>query len=117
MNAKLKFPYVDRLNPKYGAGNDKKKQTAEAFETLNAFVRRNGGTITSPPGKFVRIECPRDSELPAKLTEMGFDLVERGETMRVAGSTNYATRLDELMNGAPSPFSIMRVYETTLGGK
>ena len=69
-DVKPKALYTDRLNPKY-AGNpnaDRKRQQAEAFETLNHFVRKHGGAITSPPGdKTLRVEAPKGSELPARL--------------------------------------------------
>jgi hypothetical protein len=116
MIAKLKHPYVDRLNPSYGVNADQKKM-AEAFEALNQYVQRAGAVITSPPGKFVRIEAPKGSTLPEKLRELGYIIVECGFISRVVGSTNYATRLDEIMNGAPSPFVTYSVFELTLSGK
>jgi hypothetical protein len=115
MVAKLKPPYVDRLNPSYSVNADKKKQTAEAFEALNLLARQYGGAITSPPGRFVRIECPKGSPLPAKLTELGFNLVERGETMRVIGAQPLAPKIERETRTTPSPFSVMCIYETTLG--
>jgi hypothetical protein len=65
----------------------------------------------------VRIEAPKGSTLPEKLRELGFDIEERGSVSRIVGSTNYATRLDEIMNGAPSPFAEYSVFEITLSGK
>jgi hypothetical protein len=53
---KLKNPYIDRLNPRYAdnPNADRKRQQAEAFEALNHFVRKHGGAILSPQGRFVR---------------------------------------------------------------
>jgi hypothetical protein len=56
---KTKADWTSWKNKPYATGDDKKKQQAEAFELLNSFVRHHGGSITSPPGRFVRIECPR----------------------------------------------------------
>lgn len=114
---KTKDAWTSWKNRPYATGDDQKKKTAEAFEILNEYVRRAGAVITSPPGKYVRIEAPKGSTLPAKLTEMGFDIVERGSVSRIVGSTNYATRLDEIMNGPPSPFVTYTVFELTLSGK
>ena len=96
---------------------EQKRKLAEAFEILNEYVRRAGAVITIPPGKFVRIEAPKGSTLPAKLAELGYNIVECGFVSRIVGSTNYATQLDEIMNGAPSPFVTYTVFELTLSGK
>ena len=77
MVAKLKL-YVDRLNPRYAAGDDKKRQMAEAFAEIVEYCRRRGGAVTSPPGRYVTIECPRGSALPGELARLGFNIVDRG---------------------------------------
>jgi hypothetical protein len=114
MIAKLKSPYVDRLNPRNASGDDKKRQVAEAFEALNSLVQQCGGAITSQPGRYIRIECPKGSLLPEKLRELGFPLSDHGSVTRITGAQSYAKRMDEIMNGAPSPFAEYLVFETTL---
>jgi hypothetical protein len=116
MVAKLKAPYVDRLNPSYGVNADQKKKTAEAFEALNLFVRRHGGAVTSPPGKILRIEVPKNSELPAKLTELGYIVAERGSVSRITG-TDYVKPSDELYGSRASPFGEYDVLEIRMDGK
>ena len=116
MVAKVKG-YIDRLNPRYGVSDDKKRRQAEAFEALVEFCRRLGGTVVSSPGRFVCIEAPRGSELPEKLRELGYPLSDCGSVTRIVGATNYTKRIDEMVNGTPSPFAEYLVFETTLSGR
>ena len=116
MIAKLKHPYVDRLNPSYSINADKKKQQVEAFEALNTFVRKHGGSITSPPGRFVRIECPVGSVLPARLAEH-YDVAHCGRVTRITGAPSVSTKVERLTHAAPSAFTEMDVIEITLSGK
>lgn len=117
--AAVKTPYVDRLNPKYAdnPNADRKRQQAEAFEALNVFVRKHGGSITSPPGRVLRIEAPKGSELPAKLRELKYVVVEHGSTTRIVGAAPSLGRAAERTYGAPSPFVECDVVEITLSGK
>src|SRR6476646_1190082 len=86
MIAKLKSPYVDRLNRPYATGDDKKRKVAEAFEALNSFIRRYGGAVTSPPGKVLRVEVSKGSPLPAKLAELGYNVAACGTVTRIVGA-------------------------------
>jgi hypothetical protein len=120
MVAKLKNPYTDRLNPSRTAGDDKKKQVAEAFEALNSFIRRHGGAVTSPPGKTLRIEVAKDSsaKLTDELTALGYAVMPRGSTMRVVGVVGPPDPWLERVTGvAPSPFCEVDVLEIRLDGK
>ena len=116
MIAKLKHPYVDRLNRPYARGDDKKKQQAEAFEALNTFVRKHGGAIVSPPGRFVRIECPVGSVLPPRLAEH-YDVAHCGRVTRITGAPSVSARTERLTHAVPSAFTEMDVIEITLSGK
>jgi hypothetical protein len=59
----------------------KDERRIKVFETLEKFVRSHGGSIISPPGaRFLRIECPRGSDLPVKLAH--YNPVAAGSTMR-----------------------------------
>jgi hypothetical protein len=113
---KLKAPYTDRLNPQYGTNPNAERKQAEAFELLNSFVRHHGGSITSPPGRFVRIECPRGSALPDELRKLGYNISERGTVTRIT-SMDYVSPADEKFTGAPSPFAEYSVFEITLSGR
>lgn len=112
---KFKAPYADRLNPQYGT-NPNAERKHEAFELLNSFVRHHGGSITSPPGRFVRIECPRGSALPDELRKLGYNISERGTVTRIT-SIDYVSPSAERFTGAPSPFTEVDVLEITLSGK
>jgi hypothetical protein len=113
---KTKADWTSWKNKPYAAGDDKKKQQAEAFELLNSFVRHHGGSITSPPGRFVRIECPKDSLLPAKLRELGYIITDHGSVTRITGM-DYVKPVDEKFTGTPSPFAEYHVLEVRLDGK
>src|SRR4249920_3516720 len=112
---KTKADWTSWKNKPYATGDDKKKQQAEAFELLNSFVRHHGGSITSPPGRFVRIECPRGSALPDELRKLGYNISERGTVTRIA-SMDYVSPSAERFAGAPSPLCEMDVFELTLSG-
>jgi hypothetical protein len=115
---RIKAPYADRLNPQYGTNPnaERKRHQAEAFELLNSFVRHHGGSITSPPGRLVRIECPRGSALPDELRKLGYNISERGTAIRIT-SLDYVSPSAERFTGAPSPLCEMDVYEIRLDGK
>ena len=113
---KTKADWTSWKNKPYATGDDKTKQQAEAFELLNSFVRHHGGSITSPPGRFVRIECPRGSALPDELRKLGYNISERGTVTRLI-SMDYVSPSAERFTGAPSPFCEMDVFEITLSGK
>jgi hypothetical protein len=110
---KTKADWTSWKNRPYAAGDDQKKKQAEAFELLNSFVRHHGGSITSPPGRFVRIECPRGSALPDELRKLGYNISERGTVTGV----DYVKPADERFTGAPSPFTECDVLEVRLDGR
>ena len=93
-----------------------KTKLTEAFELLNSFVQHHGGSITSPPGRFVRIECPRGSALPDDLRKLGYNISERGPVTRIT-SMDYVSPFAERFTGAPSPFCEMDVFEIALDGQ
>jgi hypothetical protein len=83
---------------------------------MNEWVRRQGGFITSPPGKLLRIEVPKNSELPAKLRELGYNVAACGSETRVTGAQALTPRI-ERMTGAPSAFVECDILEVRLDGK
>ena len=118
--AKLKSPYVDRLNPRYASNpNAEQKRTlAEAFEALNEFIRRNGGAVVSPPGKVLRVEVLKDSVLPAKLAELGYNVMRCGSVTRVTGVTaSISAKAERLTHTVPTAFTEVDVLEIRLDGK
>jgi hypothetical protein len=93
-----------------------KTKLTEAFELLNSFVQHHGGSITSPPGRFVRIECPPGSALPDELRKLGYNISERGTVTRIT-SIDYVSPSAERFTGAPSPLCEMDCFEIRLDGK
>jgi hypothetical protein len=60
------------------------EQRRELWQALNDFVMERGGAIVSPKFHFpIRLEVTPDSELPAKLRELGYDLIFRNEETRI----------------------------------
>jgi hypothetical protein len=59
------------------------------WDTINKFIRQEGGWVTSVPGVSVmRIEVTQGSSLPAKLIELGFDPRHVGvSTKLISGGT------------------------------
>jgi len=66
----------------------------ELWNALNRFVIENGGSVVSVPGTVLRIECPKDSALPVKLSEFGYDVRQCGRTSRIGGDKNPFTQVD-----------------------
>jgi hypothetical protein len=64
----------------------------------------------------LRVEVMKNSELPAKLRELGYIVAERGSVTRITG-TDYVKPSDERFTGAPSPFTEVDVLEIRLDGK
>jgi hypothetical protein len=116
---KTKIPYIDRLNPRYAVNvnAEQRRRQAEAWESLNLFVRKHDGWVTSPPGKVLRIETLKGSELPSRLRELGYNITERGSTMRVTGAPAMDPRTERATGAVPSAFCEMDVIEITLSGK
>ena len=117
-SARLKGDWTSWRDKPYATGDDKKRQVAEVFAEIAEYCRRRGGAVTSPPGRYVTIECPRGSALPEELARLGFNIVDRGFTTRIVGADYVSPRAERLLGVAPpSPFQEMGVYEVTLGGK
>jgi hypothetical protein len=113
---KPKSPYVDWRNRPYAAtaGTEEKRKQGERWAALNEYVRRNGGAVTSVPGnKTLRVEVPKGSALPAKLTELGYNVSSHGTVTRVTGAPSISPR-DERMFGTPSAFTECDVLEIRL---
>jgi hypothetical protein len=65
----------DRLNPEF---TDRVPKVSEKrrllWDALHEFCREQGAWVTSiPHTKELRVECRKDSSLPAKLVELGYD--------------------------------------------
>ena len=121
MTAKLKFPYVDRLNPQKtaNAGTEEKRKQGERWAALNEYIRRHGGAVVSVPGvKTLRVEVGKDSavKLTSELARLGYNVAQCGSVTRVSGAPSIRPR-DERMFGTPSAFTECDVIEVRLDGK
>jgi hypothetical protein len=59
------------------------RRNAEAWASLNAFIRENGGWITSPPSaRGIRIEAPPSSDVASRLRRLGFNIHQHGRSTR-----------------------------------
>ena len=97
---------------------EERRQQSEKWAALNEYIRRHGGAVVSVPGnKTLRIECLPGSDLPSRLKELGYNIVERGSTTRVTGAAPSSSRTAELTFGAPSAFCAMACFEITLSGR
>jgi hypothetical protein len=74
------------------------------WDALNTFVTKHGRWITSPPGtQDLRIEIPERSDLPAKLTELGYRPLNMGQATRLTNKP-----------GAKSPWIVVDVICITM---
>jgi len=61
------------------------QQRRDLWDAINRYVTERGGTITSKPYETpIRVEIrDPDSELPNKLAEAGYDLIEKCNEVRI----------------------------------
>ena len=72
----------------------------DLWQAMHTFIRENGGVVTSPPdAKVVRAEIPKESALPVKLRELGYQPIHCGATMRVTSNGLKATDIVEIVLG------------------
>ena len=110
--ARLKGDWTSWRNKPYASGDDRRKKQAEAFDAMNAFVRKHGGSIVSPPGnKTLRVEVPKGSELPAKLVELHFNVARCGSVTRVTGAPSITAKMERETGVVSSAFLEMDVLE------
>jgi hypothetical protein len=61
------------------------QQRIRLWNAIHDFCRQNGGVVVSIPGlKEIRIEVPKDSALPTKLRELGYQPHHHCATTRIA---------------------------------
>ena len=55
----------------------------DLWDAMHEFIRNHGGVVTSVSGtKVVRVEIPKESALPSKLRDLGYDPRHIGMTSR-----------------------------------
>jgi hypothetical protein len=90
-------------------------QHRQLWQTLNDFVMARSGQIVSPMFVFpIRLEVAPDSELPARLRTLGYDLIYREQDTRI-GAPMHGRRWGRLsdLNKAYS-FRQVDVFELRL---
>jgi hypothetical protein len=107
---KPKAAYIDWRNRPYAtnAGTEEKRKQSERWAALNAFIRKHGGAVTSPPGKLLRIEVMKDSPLSEKLRELGYNVAQCGSVTRVTGAPSISPRTERLNPHRSEPVHRMR---------
>ena len=91
------------------------EKCCELWHALNRFITENGGFVVSAPfASPVRIESPRDSTLPKRLTEAGYDLVFRGQLTRIGSAAPTHDRHGRTQPVTGYGFHRVDVYELTL---
>jgi hypothetical protein len=86
-----------------GSPDAMSERRRKLWQALHEFIRDNGGWVVSPPGADLRIEIPERSELPAKLTELGYRPLSIGQATRLTNKP-----------GAPSPWVILDIIIISL---
>lgn len=69
--------------PRNDTSAEEKRRNAEAWQALNEYITRQGAFVVTPPGKLLRIEIPKDPDLPAKLIELGYAVRHAGTGTRL----------------------------------
>jgi len=115
IKTKTKGDWISWKNRPYDSSrSDEAQKRAELWQAFCDFVRLNRGWITTPPGSRVAtLETEVGSALPAKLADLGYQLVQRGRVTRVTGMDRIASA-DERFLGTPSPFAERDVYDVVL---
>jgi hypothetical protein len=91
------------------------RQRRDLFDALHEFVRRGGGAFVSVPhASPIRIEAATDSDLSARLRELGYDLMFREQATRLG-----AASVEHDRRGRPRPVTgysaiSVNVYELRL---
>jgi hypothetical protein len=63
---------------------DRKEQLRDLWHRLNQVVSERAGTITTPPYHWpVRLEVFPESGLPARLSTLGYVVINRGQITRI----------------------------------
>ena len=117
---KLKATYTDWRNKPYAANptTEERRKQNERWSALKEYIRKHGGVVVSLPGtKTLRVEVPKDSTLPAKLAELGYNVVSHGSVSRVVGAAAISPKAERLTHAVPSAIAEVDVLEIRLDGK
>ena len=64
----------------------------DLWNAMHEFIRNHGGVVTSVSGtKVVRVEMPKESALPSKLRDLGYDPRQCGRTTRITPAGRFTT--------------------------
>jgi hypothetical protein len=112
--AKVKDTWGSWRNKPYASRSDETEKRAALWQAFCDFVRTGRGWIVSPPGsRIATLETEVGSPLPAKLADLGYQLVARGRVTRIVGA-DYVKPADERFVGTPSAFAERDIYDVEL---
>ena len=82
---KYTHPYDDPLNPDRKEVQPKvSERRMRLWQALADFIHANGGWLVSASHeKYLRVEVTKNSSLPSRLLEFGYDVKAGGSTTRV----------------------------------
>ena len=106
--------YAQKYKPVGAEAKDQVRERKEEFDSLNAFVTRHRGWITSVPGdKFVDFEALPDSPLPDQLRALGYHVEPQGNGQRMLPAA-IVERFDKqgalITEGSTLPVSSTRTH-------
>jgi hypothetical protein len=80
--------YSDRLNPQASETPKISEKRKQLWQALCSYCQENGAWVIGVPGhrEFI-IHCRKDSVLPSKLAELGYEPRQCGATTRIAAGT------------------------------
>ena len=113
---KTKNEWISWRNKPYDLSrSDEAQRRAERWQAFCDFIRENRASIVSSPGgRTAVIEVMEGSTLPAKLAELGYNVVSRGTVTRITGAPASNPLTERLTGAAPNPFTECGVIEVTL---
>ena len=103
-----------RDRPRDLSRSDETQKRVALWQAFTDFVRKHRGWITTPPGsRTATLETEVGSPLPAKLADLGYQLVARGRVTRIVGA-DYVKPAAERFAGTHPAFAERDVYDVEL---
>jgi hypothetical protein len=91
------------------------QQRRDLWDALHDLIRKDGGAIVSVRyASPIRIEVATDSELPARLHQLGYDLMFREQATRIGAAPVEHDRRGRPRTSSGYGFSVCDVYELKL---
>ncbi len=105
------------MMPRLRPTQEQRQKQHALWGALHAFIRNNGGWITSKPDEFpIRFECRPEAALPDELRSLGYDLKDRGteeKFLPVAEAVKQAGNITSITIQSPVPTTVL-IFELDL---